>query len=74
MGVHVDEAGRDDATIGLDGSSGTASRQLADIDNPAILNGKIAPEPGATRAVDYLAPDDEDIVHKVKTCVLVYLI
>ena len=62
VGVQVDEAGRHDQAVGVDGAVGRALGPAADLGDAAVLDPQVAPEPGHPRAVDDRAALDVDVV------------
>jgi hypothetical protein len=67
--VHIDKAGRDHATIGLDGAAGGAS--IADLHDASVVDGDIGHPGWSAESIDELAPTDDKVVHD-KTSLSVY--
>ena len=62
MRVHVDEAGCDDAPVGVD----RALRRLvdgADLDDASVAHSDVGAPAGCARAVDDVAARDQEIKH-----------
>ena len=51
--VHVDEAGRDHAILGVDSARGRSTRQIADGRDVPVLHGNVGARPGIAGAVDH---------------------
>jgi hypothetical protein len=62
MGVRIDEARRDDATLRIDGAFRIAT-DIADGGDPAILHGHVGELSFGTGAIDHKAVADHDIEH-----------
>src|SRR5262249_47242899 len=58
---HVDEAWRDHGAASVDGALCSASRERADIGDPAIANADIRNEPRVAGAVDDASAGDENV-------------
>ena len=68
MGVHVDPAGRDQKSVGVDVAPGR-SLLAADGGNAAVLYGDVAGERRLAGAVDDGAAANDDVVHESRSLV-----
>src|SRR6185295_5768514 len=64
MGVHVDEAGRDDEALGVDFALALGG-DPADRGDLAALDGEVAVEPGVARAIDDLAVAKNEVERRL---------
>jgi hypothetical protein len=61
LSKHIDEAGGDDETGGVDGLFRGGGVQMADGDDAAVADGDIGGVPGGAGAVDDMTVTDEDV-------------
>ena len=62
LAQHVNEAGGDDAALGLDFALGMGFAQVADCGEPIAADGDVSRIPGITSAVDDVTVADDEIV------------
>ena len=61
MGMHIDEAGGEDAARAVEGDLGLDGSEIADGADAVALDGDIGPKAGAAAAVDHLGMADDEI-------------
>jgi hypothetical protein len=60
--MHVDETGSDHLAGGVDHARALSASKISDSDYASVTDSNIGFEPRISRAVDYVAASDDDVV------------